>query len=539
MRVSTLNVFIADRLPAEAVALLEAEGGLTVVDRPGLAGAELLQAVAEADGLIVRSGVQVTAAVIAAAPRLKAVVRAGAGVDNIDVRAATKRGIVVMNTPGGNTLSTAELTFALLLALARHIPRAAASVAAGEWDRKSFTGTQLAGKTIGIVGFGRVGQAVAQRAAAFGMTVLAYDPYVSDRVFEKLGVARRTDLPSLLPDCDAVTLHTPMTADTRGLLGAKELALVRRTAFLVNSARGGLVDEAALAEALNAGRLAGAAVDVFSTEPPTGNPLLGARNLIATPHLGASTHEAQAQVALDAARQMADVLLRGDVRFAVNMPTLDRQTAPLLRPYADLALRLGAIAVQLFPGPCRRVELVYTGELTQHDVRPVTAGFLVGLLRPILAETVNQVSAPLLAAERGIVVDEVKSAAGADYANLLTARVETADGLHTLAGTIYGRNDPRLVNVDDCRLEARPAGEMLFISNEDRPGVIGVIGTVCGRHAVNIADMTVGRLAQGGTAMTVLNIDTPPSEAALDELRRAAGIRSLCRVTLPPRNGET
>jgi len=528
------TVLISDRLPEEAVAILETEAGIEVANRPGVSGDDLTAALADAEGLIVRSGTRVTAEVLEAAPRLRAIVRAGAGVDNIDVPTATRRGIVVMNTPGGNAVSTAELALALLLAAARHIPQAHASLMSGQWDRKAFTGTQLTGKTLGVIGLGRVGREVARRAVAFGMTVLGYDPYVSAAVCEQLNVTRCDDLETLLPQCDAVTVHTPLTPETRGLIGAAELALMKPTAVLVNGARGGIVDEAALAEALNAGRLAGAAVDVFETEPPHNSPLLGAKNLVATPHLGASTAEAQVQVAVDAARQMADALLRDHARNALNMPTLDRRAAADLAPYMDLAGRLGSAAVQLFEAPYTRVELIYIGDLTQSDVRPVTASFLVGMLRPVLEERVNLVSAPLLAAERGMVVEEVKSTASSDFVNLLTARVSAADGEHRLAGTIYGRSDPRLVNLDGRHLEARPAGEMLFISNEDRPGVIGVIGTVCAEHGINIADMTVGRLAPGGRAVTVLNIDSAPTDAALRTMAEAESIRSLRRVTFPP-----
>jgi len=529
-----MQVLISDTLPDEAVAILRAEGGLEVANRPDLGGADLLAAVAEADGLIVRSGTQVTADLLAGADRLRAVVRAGAGVDNVDLPAATRRGIVVMNTPGGNTVSTAELALALLLSLARHVPAAARSMADGEWNRKAFTGTQLAGKTLGVLGLGRVGREVVRRALAFGMTVLAYDPYVSDGVFEKLGIARYGAVGDLLPLCDAVTVHVPLTAATWGLIGGAELALMKPSAFLVNAARGGIVDEQALADALRAGRLAGAAVDVFESEPPENSPLMGAPNLVATPHLGASTAEAQIQVALDAARQMADALLRGRFRNAVNAPALDPKTAEVLGPYMDLAGRLGGAAVQLFKGPYAGVTLVYAGDLNAYDLRPVTASFLAGLLSPTVEETVNIVNAPGLAAERGMAVHVVQSADAADYVTLVTARVETPDGRRELSGTVYGRSDPRLVSLDGCRLEARPAGEMLFLANDDVPGVIGVIGTVCAEHGVNIADMTVGRLTPGGRAVTVLNIDSPPENEAMARLSRDANIRWLRRVSLPP-----
>lgn len=530
------RVLVTDKLADEGLELLRAEPGIEVVVDTKLARdvPALRAALAEADGIAVRSGTQLTAEVLAGQARLRAIVRAGVGVDNIDVPAATRQGIVVMNTPGGNTVSTAEHTLALMLALARNVPAANASLKAGKWDRTKFTGSQLEGKTLGVIGLGRVGQAVARRALGFGMTVLGFDPFLSAEKARELGVESVARLDELWGRCELFTLHTPLTEETRNLIGRAQLAAMKKGARIVNCARGGLIDEAALLEALDSGQVAGAAIDVFDPEPPPADdPLVGHPKVIVTPHLGASTEEAQVSVAVEAARLLTDYLARGQVRFAVNMPTLDRAELEDVRPYLDLAHRLGQLHAQMDRGTLQRARLIYRGDVVHKNTKLMTTAFAAGLMEAALAQQVNLVNALELARSRGIAIEERSAEAPGDFATLIRAEVTTDRKTYVAAGTLFGKKYLRLVRLGSYLLDAHIDGPMLVFTHRDRPGLIGFIGTTFGDHGVNIAQMNVGREQPGGEAIGVVNLDSIPSEAALEAVKAHPDVLSVSVIRLP------
>jgi D-3-phosphoglycerate dehydrogenase len=526
------RVFISDKLEAPGLDLLRA-GGIELDNRPGLKDAALQEALQAADGVIVRSGTQLTAGLLENPGKLRAIVRAGVGVDNIDVSAATRKGIVVMNTPGGNTVSTAEHTIAMMMALARHLPAADATLHQGKWERNKFVGTQLAGKTLGVVGLGRIGREVARRAAGLDMKVIGYDPFMAPDRASQLGIESVTDLDQLLPQCDFLTVHTPLTDETRDLLDARRLALMRRGARVLNCARGGIINEAALAAALSTGHIAGAALDVFVQEPPGEHLLLKLPNVVATPHLGASTVEAQESVAREAAQLLIDFLTRGVVQFAVNMAAVDRTELEELRLYVDMAHRLGLLHAQMCHGTIRRAELSYRGEVARRSTRLITAAFAAGLLEYRLAQDVNIVNAEVLARERGIEIVEQSNPKKGDFSTLVRADVETDKKTYTAAGTLFGKEFLRLVQLGPFHLDAYLDGIMVLFTHRDVPGLIGFIGTIFGKHQVNIAQMTVGRQMAGGEAIAVLNLDNQPPEEAIKEVRAHPQISSLCVVKLP------
>jgi D-3-phosphoglycerate dehydrogenase / 2-oxoglutarate reductase len=530
------RVLVTDKLAEEGLALLRDEPGIEVVVATKLAAdpPALRDALAEADGIVIRSGTQLTAEVLEGQSRLRAIVRAGVGVDNIDVPAATRRGIVVMNTPGGNTVSTAEHTTALMLALARNVARADASLKAGRWDRGKFTGTQLEGKTLGIIGLGRVGLAVARRALGFDMKVLGFDPFLSaDRALE-LGIESVPRLDELWGRCDFVTLHTPLTPETRHLIGRRELEKMKPGVRIINCARGGLIDEAALLEALEAGRVAGAAIDVFDPEPPPpDHPLVGHAKVLVTPHLGASTEEAQVAVAVEAARLLIDFLGRGQVRFAVNMPTLSRAELEELRLYLDLGRRLGMLHAQMDRGTVKKATLRYRGEAAGKNTRLITASFAAGWMEAALDQQVNLVNAEALAKERGIAIVEESSSDTGDFGTMIQSEVETERKTYLAAGTLFGKQFVRLVRLGPYHLDAHLDGTLLVFTHNDRPGLIGFIGTTFGQHGVNIAQMNVGRKQPGGEAIAVLNLDNVPPDAAMDAVRSHPNILSVSLIKLP------
>jgi D-3-phosphoglycerate dehydrogenase len=531
------RVFISDKLESPGLDLLR-QAGIEVDERHGLTGAALQEAMRAADGMIVRSGTRVTADLLEQPGHLRAIVRAGVGVDNIDVAAATRRGIIVMNTPGGNTVSTAEHTITLLMSLSRHIPAADASIRQGKWERNKFVGAQLAGKTLGVVGLGRIGREVARRAAGLDMKVIGYDPFMAPDKAAQLGIESVSGLDALLPRCDYLTVHTPLTEETRSLIGARELGLMKREARVLNCARGGIIDEAALADALRAGRLAGAALDVFVQEPPASdNPLVKLPNVVITPHLGASTAEAQASVAREAAQLLVDFLARGVVQFAVNMAAVDRTELEELRLYVDMARRLGLLHGQMSHGAIQRAELHYRGEVARRSTRLVTAAFAAGLLEQRLAEDVNIVNAELLARERGIDIVEQSNPRKGDFSTLIRADVTTEKKVYTAAGTLFGNQYLRLVQLGPYHLDSFMDGIMLIFTHRDVPGLIGFIGTIFGKHQVNIAQMTVGRQLPAGEAIAVLNLDNQPPDEAITEVRAHPQISSLSVVKLP-RAGE-
>jgi D-3-phosphoglycerate dehydrogenase len=527
------RVFISDKLESSGIEMLQ-RAGLEVDNRPGLKEAALQEALQAADGMVVRSGTRVTAQLLDNPGKLRAIVRAGVGVDNIDVPAATRKGIVVMNTPGGNTVSTAELTISHLMSLARHLPAADATMRQGKWERTRLTGTQLAGKTLGIIGLGRVGREVARRAAGLDMKVIGYDPFLAPDRAGQLGIEAVSDLDSLLPRCDFLTVHTPLTAETTNLLGARELARLKKGAYVLNCARGGIINEEALAETLRSGHLAGAALDVYVQEPPPAeHPLLKLPNVVLTPHLGASTVEAQESVALEAAQLLIDFLTRGVIQFAVNVAPVDRAELQEIRLYVDLARRLGLLHAQMCQGAIRRAELHYRGEVARRSTRLITAAFAAGLLEYRLAEQVNIVNAELLARERGIDIVERISPKKGDFSTLIQAEVVTDKKTYTAGGTLFGNQFLRLVQVGPYRLDTYIDGILLVFTHRDVPGLIGYIGTIFGKHQVNIAQMTVGRQLPGGEAIAVLNLDSDPPEEALKEVRSHPQISSLCVVKLP------
>src|SRR5262245_12235470 len=531
------RVLISDKLEPTGLDLLR-EAGIELDDRPGLTGAALQQAIQSAEGVVVRSGTRITAEHLENPGKLRAIVRAGVGVDNIDVAAATRKGIVVMNTPGGNTVSTAEHTITLLLSLARHIPTADSSIHQGKWERNKFVGTQLAGKTLGVVGLGRVGREVARRAAGMDMKVVGYDPFLAPDRAAQLGIESMPDLASLSPRCDFLTVHTPLTAETQGLIGARELGLMKKGARIINCARGGIINEDALADALKSGHIGGAALDVFVQEPPPGDhPLLKLPNVVVTPHLGASTIEAQESVALEAAQLLIDFLTKGIIGFAVNMAPVDRTELQELRLYVDLAHRLGLLHAQMCQGAIKRAELTYRGEVARRSTKLITAAFAAGLLEYRLAQDVNIVNAELLARERGIEFVEQSNPKKGDFSTLIKADVTTDKKTYTAAGTLFGNQFLRLVQLGPHHLEAYMDGILLIFTHRDVPGLIGFIGTIFGKHQINIAQMNVGRQVPGGDAMGILNLDSMPGEPALQEVRQNPQISSLCVVKLP-RAGE-
>jgi D-3-phosphoglycerate dehydrogenase len=525
-----MKVLVSDPLSPEGIAILK-EAGHEVQELAGAAPDELREALADCDALIVRSATKVTAKLLEAGGRLKVIGRAGAGVDNIDVEAATRRGILVMNTPGGNTVAACELTMAMMLALARRLPQANARVKAGEWPKKGFLGIELQGKRLGIVGLGRIGSEVARRALAFGMEVVAYDPFVTEDRSRRLEV-KLTGLDELLATCDVITLHAPRNADTERLIDAAAFAKMKDGVLLVNCARGGIIDEAALAEALRTGKVAGCALDVFEQEPPTSSPLTAFEQVIATPHLGATTREAQANVAIEIAQQVAGFLRGEPPRNAVNAPAVDPELFEILGPYIDLAERLGRLLVQLAEGRVERLIITYRGEVNDHDVRPLTTAVLKGVLERALTTPVNYVNAPVIAAERGLGVDVVKSSALEDFANLISIEGRMGQSSLSVAGTLFGRHTPRIVRIDNYHVDAAPRGYLLVTRNHDRPGVIAHVSTVLARRGVNIADMTCGRDAPGGTSTLVISIDNPVTPEVVREIESSPLIRRAQLVSL-------
>jgi D-3-phosphoglycerate dehydrogenase / 2-oxoglutarate reductase len=528
------RVLISDKLEPEGVDLLN-QAGLELDNRPGLTGNNLQEALRAADGVIIRSGTRITGDLLEQPGKLRVIVRAGVGVDNIDVAAATRKGIVVMNTPGGNTYSTAEHTLALIYSLVRLVPAAVQSVKSGKWEKGKFIGAQLAGKTLGILGLGRIGREVAKRALAMEMKVIGYDPVLAADRAAQLGIEALPDIDSVLTRCDILTVHIPFTEQTRNLIGANELARMKKGARLINCARGGLVNESALAEALQSGHLAGAAIDVFETEPPPADhPLLKLPNVVCTPHLGASTVEAQRSVAIEAAQLLVDYLKRGVVQFAVNMAAVDKAELQELKHYLDMARRLGLLHAQMDQGGTRRVTLHYRGDVADRNTKLLTAAFAAGLLETRLAENVNIVNAELLARERGIEIVEQKNRDKGDFSTLIRAEVQTDKDTYIAAATLFGKQYLRLVNLGPFHLDAYLDGILLVFTHRDMPGLIGHIGTVFGKHNVNIAQMNVGRQVAGGEAIAILNLDNPPPEAALTEVRAHAQIHNVCLVKLPP-----
>ena len=520
-----VRVLIGDKMDPRAAAIFR-ERGIEVDEKPGLTPEELKAIIGEYDGLAVRSSTRVTAPVLdAALPRLKVIGRAGIGVDTIDVPAASTRGVVVMNTPFGNSITTAEHAIAMLFALAREIPQADQSTQSGKWEKNRFMGVELAAKTLGLIGCGNIGSIVADRAHGLKMKVIAYDPFLSPERALELGV-EKVELDELLARSDFISLHTPLTDQTRGILDREALAKTRRGVRIVNCARGGLIDEAALKEALESGQVAGAALDVFSEEPAKESPLFGTPGLICTPHLGASTTEAQVNVAIQIAEQMSDYLLLGGITNAVNMPSLSAEEAPRLKPYMKLAEQLGRLVGQVAGTEIRSVAVEVEGAAAELNIKPITGAVLAGLMGTY-SDTVNMVNAPHLAKERGLDVSEVRHSHEGDYHTLLAVSVATDDGDRRVAGTLFGNRAPRLVEIFGVEVEAELTQRMIYIVNTDAPGFIGALGTSLGQAGINIATFNLGRRKEGGEAVALVSVDDPITPETAAELGELPGVREV------------
>ncbi len=521
---STYKILVCDELAEEGLSLFRAQPNFEVLVKTKQSIEELKKLIADCDACVVRSGTQITSEVIEAGIKLKVIGRAGVGLDNVDVEAASKRGIVVVNTPDGNTVSAAELTFCLLTTMARNIPEANNSVKRGEWERKKFTGVELYEKTLGILGLGRIGTEVAKRAQAFGMKVIAYDPYLRAEKAVQIGV-EAVKIDELLARADFITLHLPLTAENRHMIGEKEFSKMKKGVRIVNCARGGLIDEQALTKAISEGKVAGAALDVFEFEPPPKNlELLKLPQIVVTPHQGASTEEAQVAVAVDVAHSIIDYLQGKGSKNAVNIPFVDPDVLEQIKPYLFLAEKLGLYLAQVLEGRILQVDIHYLGQAAECETTPITVSVLKGLLTPILAENVNYVNAPVLAKERGIKVTESKSSTSEHYSNLLQVDVRTDKKQTLVAGSVISREDTRIVTIDAYDVEAVPDGYLLLITNNDVPGIVGQIGTLLGNNRVNIAGMTLGRDMPGGHAKTLLKIDSAISDDLMRQIKQAKNI---------------
>src|ERR1700728_2841337 len=513
------KVLISDKLSPASVDIFRRRG-IEVDLKPGLSPAELRAIIDEYDGLAVRSATKVTRELLEATTRLKVVVRAGIGVDNVDVKSATARGVVVMNTPHGNTITTAEHAIAMMFALARQIPEASASTKSGKWEKNRFMGVELTAKTLGLVGCGNIGSIVADRAVGLKMRVLAYDPYLSEKKALELGV-EKADLDTVLARADFITLHTPLTDATRNILSREALAKTKKGVRIINCARGGLLDEAALADAIKSGHVAGAALDVFETEPATDSPLFGLENVVCTPHLGAATAEAQENVALQGAEQMSEFLLTGAIANAINMPSVSAEDAPRLKPYMELCRLLGAFAGQLTQsqeGVIRRVVIEYEGLAAALNTRPLTAAALAGLMTPVM-EGVNMVNAPVAARDHGIDVTETVHDRPSEYQTLVRVTIETDKLTRSVSGTLFAGSRPRIVEIKGIKVEADFAPHMLYITNQDKPGFIGRFGATLAGAGINIATFHLGRSKQGGDAICLVSVDETVPEPVLEMVR--------------------
>ena len=519
-----MKVLISDQMDPKAAAIFR-ERGVEVDEKPGLSPAELKSIIADYDGLAIRSATKVTADLLDAAPDLKVVGRAGIGVDNVDIPAATARGVVVMNTPFGNSITTAEHAIALMFALARQLPEADASTQAGKWEKNRFMGVEVTGKTLGLIGAGNIGSIVAARALGLRMKVVAYDPFLTPERALDLGI-EKVHLHELLTRSDFISLHTPLTDQTRGILSREAIAMTRPGVRIINCARGGLIDEAALKDALDSGHVAGAALDVFENEPAKDSPLFGTPGFISTPHLGASTSEAQVNVAIQVAEQMSDFLLLGGVTNAINMPSLSAEEAPRLRPYMALAEKLGKLVGQVVGEDVHGVSIEVEGAAAQLNQKPITGAVLAGLMGTY-SDTVNMVNAPFLAKERGLDVREIRHDREGAYHTLVAVEATTSKGVRRVAGTLFGIHSPRLVELFGIEIEAELEGTMLYIVNTDTPGFIGKLGTALGDEGINIATFNLGRRKAHGDAASLVAVDGEIGPQVVERLCKLEGVRKV------------
>jgi len=524
------RVLISDALSPAAVQIFR-DHGVEVDFQPNLGKDKdkLAEIIGQYDGLAIRSATKVTAKILEAATNLKVIGRAGIGVDNVDIPAATGRGVIVMNTPFGNSITTAEHAIAMMFAIAREIPAADASTQAGKWEKNRFMGFEITGKVLGIIGCGNIGSIVAERGVGLRMRVIAYDPFLSIERARDLGV-EKVELEDLLKRADFITLHTPMTPQTNNILSKENLAKTKKGVRIINCARGGLVDEAALREALDSGHVAGAAFDVFVEEPATANPLFGHPNVVCTPHLGASTNEAQENVALQVAEQMSDYLMRGAISNAVNFPSITAEEAPKLKPFIALAERLGSFAGQLTETGLKKVTITYEGAVAELKTKALTSSAIAGLLRPLLSD-VNVVSAPIVAKERGIVIDEVTRAAEGDYESLITLTVETDRQERSVSGTVFHDGKPRIVSIKGIKVDAEFATNMIYVTNEDKPGFVGRFAGLLGDVGVNIATFALGRDREGGSAIALVEVDGKVPSDVLTKVQSLPGVKQAKALT--------
>ena len=527
-----MKILVTDSLAPEGLAVFENAEGFEVDVKLDLKPSELKKICGEYDGWVIRSGTKITAELIEAAKNLKVIGRAGVGYENIDADAATKRGIVVMNTPGGNNVTTGEHTIAVMMALARHIPQAVASLKSGKWDRNKFVGVELCNKTLGVIGLGNVGRIVAERAAGLRMKVIGYDPFIAADNVARMGVEPGT-LEEVFTKSDFITVHVPLTPDTQGMINKAAFAMMKTGVRIINCARGGIVDEHDLAEAIKQGKVAGAALDVYVDEPPKpDHPLVKLDQVITTPHLGASTDEAQLNVAIAVAEQMVDFLAKGVVRYAVNVPSVSPELLEVLRPYLTLGEKLGSLHTQMGGALPKEVQIEFRGDVTQYNVAPLTLAVLKGLLTPVMESAVNYVNAPLVAKERGIKVVESKSEWAGDFASSIIVKAKNGKQDLEIEGAMFGAKHPRIVRVNSFYLEAVPEGYILILQNNDVPGVVGAVGTILGNNGINIAGMELGRSQKGGNAISFTHVDEMVSKKALDELRALPQIVSAALVKL-------
>ncbi len=526
-----MKVLVLDNVEEEGLQALRRENDIEVDIRSKMTEDELVKIIGDYDGMIVRSATKVTARVLECATKMKVVGRAGVGVDNIDVAAATTRGILVVNAPGGNTIAVAELTMAMMQSLARNIPQANASLRAGKWDKKAYKGVELRDKVLGVIGLGRIGSAVAKRAQGMEMQVVAYDPYITEEKAEMQGV-KLISLEDLFKTADFITVHMPLTRESKNMLGKEAFALMKPGVRIVNCARGGVVDETALYEAMKSGRVAGAALDVFEKEPNTDSPLFELNNFIATPHLGASTQEAQLCVAVDVAEEVVSALKGDLVRNTVNIPSLSPKVMAVVKPFLSLAEKMGRFTAQLVSGRVNKIEITYSGDLANQEVGPITTALLKGFLDTILQEMVNYVNAPLLARNRGIAVVQKQAEKEGDYANLISVQAISDKDEISVEGTVFRGYDRRIVSINGYHVDAVPEGYILYIPHIDKPRIIGPVGNLIGAHNVNISSMQVGRKVVGGKAVMLLSVDGPVPDETLAEIAKIDGVLGVKNVSI-------
>jgi D-3-phosphoglycerate dehydrogenase len=527
-----MKILVSDPMSEEGLKILRDIKEFEVDVKTDLKPEALKEIIKDYDALLVRSATKVTKDIIDSATKLKVIGRAGVGLDNVDVEAATQKGIIVMNTPAGNTISTAEHTMSMILALSRNIPQANASTKKGEWKRSKFMGVELYNKALGIVGLGRIGKEVARRALSFGMKVKAYDPFLSREAAQGLGI-EVTELKELLEHSDYITVHTPLTEETKHMISTKEFALMKKGVRIVNCARGGIIDEEALINAVKEGRVAGAALDVFEKEPLSPeSELLKLDNVITTCHLGASTEEAQVNVAIEVSEIVRDALLGKGIRNAANYPSLDMEVYKTLEPYIKLAEKIGEFSAQVVEGRFQELSINYSGEIIKYDLSPLTMALAKGILSPILKDTVNFINAIGLAQERSIKIKEMKSSKEEEFVTSIQLEIKTDKETKKITGTLSPNKQPRIVKIDEYYVELSPSGEMIVIQNWDRPGIIGNLGTLLGKHHINIAAMTFGRHSPGGKAISVLNVDSAVSGEILDKIKNIENILAVKVIKL-------